>query len=309
MLIEAINQSSISTSGESIASYRLEDRNVTIEEAEVVTQTANLDLVISTDGSEKARIRSNAYTNRDRNRFMKLRAQKHIDFSGIMSAGGPTTNVRSRWNLTMRKPLVVDKRRDDIALDTAELDIEQDLHLDENLMLGTIPYNHSLLNIDPHKMFDDIIIRERDQAVIAAGGTGVIGGSEVYVPSADQQLIVLLGVMVDTGLLGAGTPDDTFLIVDRDNDPEYMKLDITAMPDNTYLNCFVPATRKLKVYLSSATGTAADGVGFIYGIRDLSVRDRIAWNLPPGSATAKMNIESLVQKYPKVYKSIKAGLM
>lgn len=308
MLIEAINQSSISISGESIASYQLDDRNVVIEDAETVTQTANMDLVISTDGSEKARIRSDAFTLRDRLRVGKIRARSQVDFSGIMTAGGPTTNTRHRWCMTIRKPTIVDKLRDGFPLSDSERSIADELHLEENLMLGTIPYNQSLLTADFNKMFDDIIYVEREQAIIAAGATGIIGGSEVYVPSANQQVIVLLGVMVDTAMLGAGTADDTYLVVDRDNDPEYMKLDITAMPDATYLRCFVPALRKLKVYISSTTGTSAESVGFVYGVRDINFADRIRWNLPPASPTARLEFENIIQKYPKAYRSIMAGV-
>ena len=112
-----------STQSRSSAASDVYKRQV-IESAEVHTQTANLDLVISTDGSEKARIRSDAQTLQDRNRIMKLRARQHIDFTGIMTAGGPTTNVRSRWNMTIRKPTTVYKRRNDIALDTSEVDLE-----------------------------------------------------------------------------------------------------------------------------------------------------------------------------------------
>ena len=38
---------------------------------------------------------------------------------------------------------------------------------------------------------------------------------------------------------------------------EYMKLDITALPDNVYVPCFVPAIRSLKVYVQSTTGTSS----------------------------------------------------
>jgi len=306
MLIEAVNQSSISTSGETIAQYRLEDRHAAIEQAEVVTQTANLDMVISTDGSERARLRSDAQTLLDVRRRMKLNARQQIDFTGIMTAGGPTTNVRCRWNLTFRKPLSVDKLRSGIQLDTEELAIAEELRLVDNLALGSIPYHQSLLDIDANKMFDEVIFVERNQAIIAAGAEATIGGAKI---NANGQLIVLLGVMLDTAILGAGTADDTFLIVDRDSDPEYMKLDITAMPDNVYLKCYVPAVKDLKVYIRSATGTSADGVGFIYGIRDITLADRIRWGLPFPSPTAKLEAQRLVKDYPKFVRSIAAGVM
>ena len=90
------------------------------------------------------------------------------------------------------------------------------------------------MNIDPAKMFDQVIPVEKSMAALAAGGEAQIGGSQI---PANGNLIVLLGIMVDTSVFAA-TPDDTFIVVDRDADSDYVKVDITGMPDNLY----VPAT-------------------------------------------------------------------
>jgi hypothetical protein len=311
MLIEAINQASISTNGESIASYSLIDRRCTVENPEVHTQTANLDLVITADSTERARIRSNAQTLQDRNRYIKIRARETVDFSGIMTAGGPTTNVRSRWNMTFREPLVVDKLREKGQLDSVEDSLVKDLHLEENMSFGTIPHNQSLLNIDPSKLFDDVIPVEKNMTAMGASSSSIIGGSAINIPNPNSQVAVLLGVMIDTTCFGAGTPDDTFIIVDRDTDPEYMKLDVTALPDFTYLKCYVPAIKKLEVRIESTTGTGGNTVpcGFIYGIRNLNVADHIRWKLPFNSATARSDAQKLVTDWPKTAKGIQAGVV
>lgn len=309
MLIECINESSVTTTGQKVASYLMTDRRAVVENAEVYNQTANMDLVISADGIEKARIRSDSHTLRDPCRYHKLSAKETLDFSLIMTAGGPTSDVRSRWNITFRRPLAVDKIRDDVQLDTDELALSNDLHLDEHLSFGTIPHNQSLLNIDPAKLFDDVIPVERNMAIIAAGGESVIGGRKLDIPSPNSQLYVLLGVMVDQDLIVAGTADDTFLVVDRDNDPDYMKLDVSGMTDLQYVPCFVPCIKSLNVRIKSTSGTAAGGAGFIYGIRDLTVADHLRWNIPFNSPVARSDAQKLVTDNPKLAKSIQAGVI
>jgi len=312
MLIECINEASISTSGEQIASYLLNDRSCVVENPEVFTQTANLDLVVSADSSERARIRSNAQVLRDPGRYVKITAKETLDFTGIMTSGGPTTNVRSRWNMTFRRPLVVDKLREKNPLDTDEISSMSAIikKLEDNLSLGTIPRNQSLLNIDPAKMFDDVICVEKNMAAMAASSESIIGGSKINIPNPNSQLIVLLGVMVDTSCFAAGTASDTFVVVDRDTDPNYMKLDVTGMADQFYMKCFVPCIKSLEVRVESATGTGANTVpcGFIYGTRKLNVADHIKWNLPFNSAVARSAAQKLVTDYPDTVKSMQAGV-
>lgn len=53
------------------------------------------------------------------------------------------------------------------------------------------------------------------------------------------------------------------------------------MPDNVYIPCYVPATKKIECRIESATGTGVNTVdaGFVYGVRPLSIADHIAWGL------------------------------
>jgi len=310
MLIEALNEPSVSTLGQKVAGYQFVDRRVTLERAEIITATANMDMVISADSAEKARIRSDSPTINDARRYHKISAKESLDVSMIMTAGGPTANVRSNWNMTVRKPLPVDKLREDIALDSREEEIAELVHLADNLSLGTIPYYQSLCNVDLAKMFDDVIPVDKELAAMAASSESIIGGRAIEVSNQNSHLVVLTGIMVDTTPLPA-TPDDTFLVVDRDNDPDYMRLDITALTDNVYYPCFIPAIKKLEVRIESATGSGGAVVpcGFSYGVRKLNVSDHIKWEIPLNSPIARSDAQKIITDYPTMAKKIQAGLM
>ena len=307
MLPEILNEASVSTTGCRIASYVLRDRRAVIENAHVFTQTANLDFVVSCDSLERARIRSNVYSLTDRLRYNKFVAKDTIDFSAIMTAGGPTANVRSGWHITFRKPLPVDKLREGAALDSTEETIADSVNLADNLNLGTIPYYQSLMNIDPAKMFDQIIPVEKSMAALAASSEAQIGGSQI---PANGNLVVLLGIMVDTTPLTA-SPDDTFIVVDRDADADYIKVDVTGMPDNLYVPCYIPAVDKLDVRIESTTGSGGSTIpcGFVYGTRKLTVGDYIRWELGYRSPIARSEAMTLISRYPELAKRIQAGLL
>jgi hypothetical protein len=193
-------------------------------------------------------------------------------------------------------------------LDTVEGPIADLVHLEDFLSLGTISYYQSLAKIDPAKMFDDVIPVDKVLPVIAAGGESIVGGTAINVPNPNSQLIVLLGVSFDSSAMA--TPDDTFLVVDRDTDPDYMKLDVTGMPDNGYLPCYVPAIKKLEVRIESTTGIVASPCGFYYGVRKLNVGDHIRWNLGfPNAPLARADAQALITKYPDIAKRMQAGLI
>jgi len=306
MLIEALNEPSVSTVEATIASYNWSDRRCVVENIIPVTPTANCDLVVMADSREKVRIRSDVPSVADPYRFHKIVARETLDFSYVMTTGS-ASNLRARWNMTFRRPLPVDKIREGKQLDTAEDAIASEIALEDYLSFGAIPYNQSLIHADPVKMFDEIIPIEKEIPAMAAGASAIIGGQQI---PANGQLLVLLGVMVDTSNLPA-TASDTFFCVDRDIDTYYMKLDCTAMPDQLYIPCYVPCIKKLECRIESATGTSSKVVhaGFVYGVRPLSIADYIAWDLPFGSPLQRSKAQELVSRYPTLAKRIKAGLI
>ena len=306
MLIEALNEPTITTAEAKVASYNWTERRCIVENIEPFTQTANCDLIVMADSVEKARIRSDSVTLRDVRRKHKIAARETLDISLQMTAGA-AANVRTYWNMTFRRPLPVDKIREGKQLDTNEDSIAQMTNLEDYLSFGAIPYHQSLMNIDPNKIFEEVIPVEKVLTAIAANGESIIGGQSI---PANDQLLVLLGIMVDTTNLPA-TPSDTFFCVDRDIDANYMRLDCSAMPDNVYIPCYVPATKKIECRIESATGTGVNTVdaGFVYGVRPLSIADHIAWGLEFKSANDRSKAQALVTKYPTLAKRIQAGLI
>ena len=310
MLPEILNEPSVTTAGQRVASYVLSDRMLTIEQASVVTQTAALDMIVSSDSRERARIRSDAYVLTDPFRRTKITARESAEIRLQHATGGPTANVRSGWEMTFRKPLAVDKLRAGITLDTTEQPIADALHIAENLALGMIPYNKSLLKLDHSSLFTDVIPVEKTMAAIAAGGKSIIGGSAISSATINDQLIVLLGVMIDPTCLAGGAPSDTFVVVDRDNDPNYIKLDITGMPAMLYVPCYIPAINKLEVRVESTTGTAANTVhcGFMYGVRPLNFMDHLKWESPYNSPLARTKSLDIFRQYPSQVQAMLAGV-
>ena len=310
MLPEILNEPSVTTAGQRVASYLLAERNLVIEDALPFTQTAAMDFIISADSRERARIRADSPTLGDARRYSKITARESAEFRLQMVTGGPAANVRSGWEMTFRKPLSVDKLRAGITLDTTEQPIADALHIAENLALGMIPYNKSLLNLDYSSLFTDVIPVEKTLAAIPANGKPIIGGSAISSATMNDQLIVLLGVYIDTNCLAAGTPSDTFIVVDRDGDPSYIKLDITGMPDNQYVPCYIPAINKLEVRVESTTGTGALTVpcGFQYGVRPLNYMDHLKWGIPYNSPLARTESLKIFQQYPSQVQAMRAGV-
>jgi hypothetical protein len=309
MLIEALSQDSITTGSEKVASYVLRDKHVLLEDPQVES-TSGLDLIISPDGGERTRIRSNAVISTDARRATKIRARQTLDVS-MQMASGSASNIWTRYNLTVRKPLTVDKLRYDMSLDALEAQVADSLLLEDHLSIGTIPYHESLLNIDPSKKFDEIIPVEKSMTALSAASEAVIGGAEIT--ARPGELVVLLGVMLDTSIFATAVApaNDTYLVVERDGQPDYMKLDYTAMADGLYHKCYVPAVEKLRVTVESATGSgaAAYPAGFYYGTRKLGLADYVRWDLPVPTPTLRADIETLKAKQPRIFASIKAGVL
>jgi hypothetical protein len=306
MLIEAINQVAVTTGGDTVASYRFTNKHVTFENPHVES-TANLDFIVATDSGEKVRIRSNVPTDTDPLRRTKVLARNTLDVSMQMTVGAGA-NVWSRYNITVRKPLPVDKLRYDENLDANEVPISDSLNLDQALSIGTIGYHPSLLNIDPGKMFDEIITVERLLTAMAANSESVIGGAQVLINPGT--VAVLLGVMIDTTNISASA-SDTYLMVDRDGDYGYMQMDVTALPDNLYVPCFVPAIETLKVWVKTITGSAGQTVpaGFIYGVRPLNISDHLLWGIPYSSNIKTAEVNELLSKNQRTANMIKAGVI
>jgi hypothetical protein len=315
MLIEGLNQASITTDPATVASYLFKDRSVVIENP-TVESTANLDFVVSADSNEKYRIRSNVPTFTDVARMSKVTARKSLTVQMQMAAGN-ASNVWSRFNLTVRRPTVVDKCRyndvlsNDKSAGLSEIEVAEALGIDDLLSIGYIPNTMSLLKIDPSKMFEDIIPVDKSVTAIGASSIGYIGSQ---IPVSENKVAVLLGMMVDSSVFtGAGVgPGDTYLCMDRgDLQPYYQKIDITSCADGLYMPCFIPVLDNFKVYIESATGSggAAIPAGFIYGVRDRTIIDYEHWGIPYSSPVVRSEALDILNKNQKIALPLKAGII
>jgi hypothetical protein len=306
-LIECVDQAAITTGGNNVCSYTLQDRYITVEKLEV-DPIANMDVTVAADGfGEKMKIRSDVPAAADTLKMRKIFARKNFSVSNSMTVGA-ATHAWNRWNVTVRKPDVVTKCRYGVSLEQSEEKLVDDLNILDALSLGTLPRYGSLLNDDVFKQFDEIIAVDRLLPAIAALGTGIVG-SQINVNPGNVN--VLLGVMVDSSIFAA-VFSDSYMIMQRDDNYNYMKLDCSGMPDQTYMRCFVPFIDKMQISIYSQTGSAAGTVpaGFIYGVRKMNIIDHIKWGLGYKSPIEASEADDIIAKFESsgLYAKIKAGI-
>ncbi len=321
-LVEAASIPSVLVGMTTLVSYLVDPFDVTLEDLHVDTD-GTADVVIGADGyAEKCRIRNNAIASGYHQPIpAKILASNRISVQAQSlpnMAGGSATiaNFYYRFNLTVRKSYVVDKLFNNENLNGDEEDIASNqlgYDLAAYTYLGIAPRHDALTkHPDVYKEFQEVIPLTR--SVIAAVGSdkahsapNLIGQS--ISPGYLSRVGVLLGVFIDNPSL-ITTPNDSYITVDRDDDPDYMKMDLTAMPRNKLVPCYVPFIDKLSVYLESATGSNgyALGIGFIYGLRDMTVLDHMRWGLGYQSNQQKVDAEALIAQY-KMWPMVKAGVI
>lgn len=234
----------------------------------------------------------------------KIIAKESLSIEQLTTSGGAEANISSRWNLTVRKPTIIDKIRLGIVLSEEEESLAATYDLRNQIKAGLIPRNTDLLSDKVYEFFDEIIEVGERLPTVAAGATYTIGG-EHKVPLG--KVCVLLGVSVNaTTIAGVVGTNDTYLAIDRDEMQNYAQLDMSALPSAAaanapyYMRMFVPAVDKFSVNVVTTTGfTAANAfrARFIYGIRDMTDLDHLRWNIGWRSTSeateAAARIESL----------------
>jgi hypothetical protein len=317
-LIEAVDQDAVAAAGTNVARYVCSPFHSVIENINIES-TANMDVFLGIDGvAEKMMYRSNsvlpisAATIEDYWIKDKFVATKSFDFM----YRGAAAHVWGRWNITTKTPTIIEKLRAKQKLTAEEQQIADNLDLLDHISVGYIPQSPSAL--DPRYQFTQFTEIERIYRSVAAMGanTASVIGYEINCPQ--DQVYVLLGVSVDATF--AAVFSDSYMIVDRDNDYDYMKMDCSAMPANETVPCFVPFTDKLIVSLESITGSGGNTIecGFLVGKRPRTLIDHIKWgdNLPYRSEVEETEANELINKYTKglspkenMLNKIKAGLL
>ena len=325
-LVEAQRTVAVGVGDSQLASYLVDPFYAQVEQLHFDTLTGPADVMIGTDGyAEKLRIRNNAiFPNWNREFPAKIVAQRSIEIRARAQLAA-IANFYSRYNITVRRPYIIDKIIMGLDLTAEEEDIAVNLlgdkanpiDLYDRLNIGVLPnqscFNYmSLLGDEILDTFDDQIFSVTRTIVPLAASDkphaapNVVGN--FLNPPYQKEVWVLLGVWIDWPHLPVA--NDSYITIDRDDDSDYMKLDVTALPRNHLVRCYVPFIEELRVYLESATGSATEdiGVGYVYGCRNMSIIDHELWDVPYNSQVERNEALKLVERYG-MKNMMKAGLV
>jgi hypothetical protein len=325
-IVEAQSTLSVGTGDTQIASYLVDPFYATVDDLHF-DPDGPADVMIGTDGyAEKMKIRNNAvFPNWNKSIRSSILAQKTIELRARATGGFALANFYSRYNITVRRPYIIDKILMNLDLTAEEEDIAVNLlgdksnpvDLYDRINIGVLPskscFNYTdLLGEDILTTFQNHIYPvTRTITPIASsdkshGAPNVVGN--FLNPPYQREVWVLLGVWADWPVLPSA--DDSFLTIDRDDDSDYMKLDVTALPRNQLVRCYIPFLDELRVYLESASGSdgVGIGVGFLYGCRPMTIIDHELWDIPYQSQVERNEAQKTIAQYG-LKNMLKAGLV
>jgi hypothetical protein len=324
-LIEAQSTLSVGTGDTQIASYLVDPFYATLEQLHV-DPAGPADVMVGTDGyAEKMKIRNNAvFPGCNDSINSSILAQKTIEIRA-RAITAALVNFYTRYNLTVRRPYIIDKILMGLDLTAEEEDIAVNLlgdksnpiDLYDRINIGVLPsvscFNYrDLLGDEILTTFQNHIYPVTRSITPLANSDKTHGAPNVIGnflnPPYQREVWVLLGIWADWPVLPV--PDDSFITIDRDDDSDYMKLDVTALPRNKLVRCYVPFLDELRVYLESATGSdgVGIGVGFLYGCRPMTIIDHELWDIPYQSQVERNEAQKTIAQYG-LKNMLKAGLV
>lgn len=313
VLPEAFNNATVATGGTTIAEYsRYEPYVISIDNM-MVERGTSLETNVTADGLLAMRIHHEGTANLTSLReSSKIIAKRDLSLQMKATGGAPESNIGTYYNIEVRDPSIVDKIRLGMNLTADEETIATNQDLRAQLNAGLIPNHPDLLSNEIFKEFDEVITVPRRMPIIAAGGEEDIG-STINVPSG--KVCVLLGIAVDAAtIIGDQGVSDTYVMVDRDQDRSYIKMDAAIMPGGAgsvadyMMRMYVPAVDKFRAFIQSTSGEAANlKARFVYGVRKMTYIDHLKWNIP-FKATELADANAAIQKYGLVEK-VAAGVL
>ena len=324
-IIEAQSTLSVGTGDTQIASYLVDPFYATLEHLHV-DPAGPADVMVGTDGyAEKMKIRNNAiFPSVNESIRASILAQKTIEIRG-RAITAALSNFYTRYNLTVRRPYIIDKILMGLDLTAEEEDIAVNLlgdksnpiDLYDRINIGVLPsvscFNYrDLLGDEILTTFQNHIYPVTRTITPIANSDKTHGAPNVVGnflnPPYQREVWVLLGIWADWPVLPVA--DDSFITIDRDDDSDYMKLDITALPRNELVRCYVPFLDELRVYLESASGSdgVGIGIGFMYGCRPMTIIDHELWDIPYQSQVERNEAQKTIAQYG-LKNMLKAGLV
>jgi len=325
-LIEAQRTVLVTMGDTPLASYLVDPYYAQLEDFHFDVGGGPADIMVGTDGyAEKMRLVNNSIFPNWNNQFpAKITAQRSIEIRARAQLAN-IANFYSRYNLTVRRPYIIDKIMMGLDLTAEEEDLAVNLlgdksnpiDLYDRINIGVLPnqscFNYmSLLGNEILDTFDDQIFTVTRTLTPLANSDKIHAAANVVGnflnPSYQKEVWVLLGIWCDWPALPVA--NNSFITIDRDDDPDYMKLDVTALPRNHLVRCYIPFIEELRVFLESAAGSvgAPIGVGYVYGCRTMSILDHELWDVPYNSQIERNESLKLVERYG-LKNMMKAGLV
>lgn len=195
---------------------------------------------------------------------------------------------------------VYEKIKYGLILNDDEQALSDQYKIESQYKAGTLPNPSS--NFDT---FKSVHVVSRQVDVTAGGNTRV--GRMINVKKGEKAVLLSISVDSDAVQTTGGGPgvDDTYFTVNRDvRDLAYIKLDCAAMPDIHYdLPVYIPAIDRHEVIIESATGIDNLNVRYSYGVKPISVIEKIRWGLPLS------NDESNIATEYNLYDAVDAGIL
>lgn len=211
---------------------------------------------------------------------------------------GAAVETYATYNMRIAKLNIFEKIKNSVTLTDTETSLADEFQIKKKYLAGML----RTMDVPQFKKIYEVA----KEVTVAAGGSTRVGRI-VNVKKGEKA--VLIGIAVDStaidGAFGGPGANDTYFSVNRDVvDTRHIMLDCLSMPglDNE-IPCYIPAIDRHEILIESTTGVTDFPVRYRYGIANLSVMEKIRWNLSLTSDEEKM-----AQEFD-LFDSIKAGVL
>lgn len=227
------------------------------------------------------------HLDKDENVFIPARSTLYLK----LLSDAIVNNYPIRYLIRITKPSVLDKILHSIPLTDKDNSINNMYKLGDRILRNDLPVYRPML----------VSRKQIARSITSGAGDNPQIGGTITVPK--DRYIVLDEIAVD-GYESAIT--DNFIVVDRDDDDEYVKLNCHSMPPFVYnttpadwtpdiplsypMSLRIPAVDKLSVSLENGGAVTNWRARFKYSTYVLTIPDKIRWGLglkPEESSIAK----------------------
>lgn len=214
------------------------------------------------------------------------------DSLDLFAIGAVTEIAYTAYTMKITKPTIFEKIKYGYSLSTAEIALADQFDIRKRFSSGL------LKQIDT-PMFQEI--KEVVKKVTVAAGSHTQVGPLINVKSGQKAVILSIG----TDESASPAVNDTFITINRDiAETSYVKLDTSAMPGlNHDIDCYIPGINRLEVILESVTGVADMPVRYRYAISDLTILEKIKWDISLSTE------ETAIANELDLYNVVVAGMM